>query len=259
MKKIITIILAISFGISTYAQINDSISKKLTKDLEQVYSRGHINGFSVAIVNQDGTLSMYTLRVKDLLVSRRTIEDNLFAINAGKTTHNGIELDFNFDIIKRRAARLKFFFNTSIFDHKFDNFIDLDDDFSGNNLTGAPSEVINLGLDFTKEKGIYGNINFQTVGKIPANDANTVFSNSYELIHGKIGYRNTIDKHLFYDISIGVNNILDTKYASQLQINARGFGGNAPRYFYSGLPFNMYGGINIKYRLQTIFLCIFLM
>ncbi|MBQ0735590.1 TonB-dependent receptor [Aquimarina celericrescens] len=196
-----------------------------------------------------GSLSLYTLRVSDLLVSRRTTEDNFFAVNAGKTTHNGLEAEINYTVIKRIPYQLNFFINVSIHDYTFDEFVDLDDDFSGNDLTGVPSEVINLGLDFLSEKGFYGNLNFQTVGKIPVNDANSVFSNSYELLHGKIGFKNSLGKHLFYNIFLGANNILDTKYASQVQINARGFGGNAPRYFYPGLPFNIYGGININYRL----------
>ncbi len=196
-----------------------------------------------------GSLSLYTLRVRDLLVSRRTVEDNFFAINAGKTTHNGIEAEINYNLIRKLSHQLNFFVNASINDYNFDDFIDLDNDFSGNDLTGVPSEVINMGIDLTATKGFYGNLNLQTVGKMPANDANTVFSDSYELLHGKIGYKNSIGDHWFYDFSLGANNILDTKYASQLQINARGFGGNAPRYFYPGLPFNMYGGININYRL----------
>ncbi len=196
-----------------------------------------------------GSLSLYMLKVRDLLVSRRTVEDNFFAINAGKTTHNGIEAELNYNLIRKTPYQLNFFVNASINDYTFDEFVDLDDDFSGNDLTGVPSEVINLGLDLTSIKGFYGNFTFQTVGNIPANDANTVFSDRYELLHGKIGFKNSIGNHFFYDLSLGANNILDAKYASQLQINARGFGGNAPRYFYSGLPFNMYGGININYRL----------
>ncbi|WP_109300398.1 TonB-dependent receptor [Aquimarina sp. AU474] len=195
-----------------------------------------------------GTLSAYTLRVQDLLVSRRTVDDNFFAINAGKTIHNGIEFNVHFDIIKRKETTLKFFFNTSIFNHQFDDFIDLDNDFSGNDLTGVPSKTINIGLDFI-QNGFYGNLNYQAIGKIPVNDANSLFSDNYDLVHAKFGYKNKIGSRLFYDVFAGANNILDTKYASQIQINARGFGGNAPRYFYPGLPFNAYGGINIKYRL----------
>ncbi|GAA4276302.1 TonB-dependent receptor family protein [Aquimarina mytili] len=196
-----------------------------------------------------GSISLYTLRVRDLLVSRRTIEDNFFAINAGKTIHNGIEAEINYSIITSTSYQLNSYINTSIYQYTFDEFVDLDNDFSGNDLTGVPSDVINLGVDLIAEKGVYGNINFQTVGKIPANDANAVFSDSYTLLHGKIGFKNNIGDHFSYNLYIGANNILDTRYTAQLQINARGFGGNAPRYFYPGLPFNIYGGININYRL----------
>ena len=196
-----------------------------------------------------GTFSIYSLRVRDLLVSRRTEEDNFFAINAGKTTHNGVEGSINYQLYQSKQKQLLLSLNGTINDFLFDEFIDLDNDFSGNDLTGVPSHVVNIGLDYSAEKGIYGNLNFQQVGEMPANDANTVYSDSYELLHGKIGYQNQIGSHIFYDIFLGANNILDNNYTAQLQINARGFGGNAPRYFYPGLPFNMYGGINIKYRL----------
>ncbi|WP_299260945.1 TonB-dependent receptor [uncultured Aquimarina sp.] len=196
-----------------------------------------------------GSIAAYSLRVKDLLVARRTEEDNFFAINAGKTIHNGIEGTLNYNLLKSNQTQLNLFINASINNYKFNNFIDLDSDFSGNDITGVPSHTINLGIDLITKKGIYGNLNFQTVGKIPANDQNTVFNDHYELLHGKIGYKKNISKYISYDIFLGANNILDTKYASQLQINARGFGSNAPRYFYPGIPFNIYGGINIKYRL----------
>ncbi|GAA4106265.1 hypothetical protein GCM10022393_00620 [Aquimarina addita] len=196
-----------------------------------------------------GTLSLYSLRVKDLLVTRRTTEDNFFAINAGKTTHNGIEGEINYTLIKTKTGYLDFFVNASVYDYKFDEFIDLESDFSGNDLTGVPSEVINAGIDLITTKGLYGNLNVQHVGEIPANDNNTVISKTYQLIHGKIGYANNLGKHLRYNIYIGANNILDTTYASQLQVNATGFGANAPRYFYPGLPFNAFSGVDINYRL----------
>jgi hypothetical protein len=51
MKKIvITLILNILVS-SMYCQTNDSIAIKLTEELDKIYTRGYINGFSVAIVN----------------------------------------------------------------------------------------------------------------------------------------------------------------------------------------------------------------
>ncbi|MHA7057985.1 TonB-dependent receptor domain-containing protein [Aquimarina sp. M1] len=196
-----------------------------------------------------GSFSVYTLRVKDLLVARRTVEDNIFAVNAGKAVHNGIEGSLQFSILKNDQAQCNLFINATVNDYKFDEFVDLETDYSGNDLTGVPSYVLNTGIDWISEKGVYGNINFQIVDKIPANDQNTIFNNQYELLHGKIGYKKELGQHILFDLFVGANNILDTSYASQVQINAQGFGGNLPRYFYPGLPFNMYGGINIKYRL----------
>ncbi|WP_242204190.1 TonB-dependent receptor domain-containing protein [Aestuariivivens insulae] len=195
------------------------------------------------------SLSVYTLKVKDLLVSRRTTEDNFFAINAGKTNHNGIETEINYTILGTDQIKFITTLNATLNTFKFKEFVDFEDDYSGNRLTGAPSHVINFGMDLVSDTGVYGNINFQGVGKIPANDANTVFGNSYEILFGKIGFKNNIGKNFSYDLFLGMNNILNTKYASQLQVNATGFGGSMPRYFYPGLPFNVYGGINFTYSI----------
>lgn len=57
-KKIFIIALILSSGLfhKIFAQTNDSISKLLIKDLENIYSQNQIIGFSVAIVNQNGSL-----------------------------------------------------------------------------------------------------------------------------------------------------------------------------------------------------------
>ncbi|PKQ45382.1 porin family protein [Confluentibacter flavum] len=182
------------------------------------------------------------------MVSRRTIDDKFFAINAGRTNHNGIEVDLDYTFFETDKIKLISVISATKNDFKFKEFVDFDYDYSGNDLTGVPSEVINFGLDIIVDRGLYGNINFQEVARIPANDANTTFSDNYELLYSKIGFKNNFGKYLSYDLFFGMNNMLNTKYASQLQINARGFGSTAPRYFYPGLPFNVYVGININYN-----------
>ena len=197
-----------------------------------------------------GTVSLYTMRVQDLLVTRRTVDDNFFAINAGKTIHNGIEFDIFYELLTLgQQAKLRLFSNGSIHNFTFDEFIDVDENFSDNELTGVPEHVLNAGIELISSKGFYGNMNLQNVGITPANDANTVFAEAYTLLHAKVGYTNTLGKDFNYNLFIGANNILDTAYASQLQINAVGFGDNLPRYFYPGLPFNVYGGLTIGYSL----------
>ena len=82
---------------------------------------------------------------------------------------------------------------------------------------------------------------------MPITDSNSLYSDSYNLTNAKIGYQVNINKMLKLNVFFGVNNIFDVHYASQILINASGFGGNAPRYFYPGTPVNYFGGINLNY------------
>ncbi|MBC8756271.1 TonB-dependent receptor [Kordia sp. YSTF-M3] len=194
-----------------------------------------------------GSVSVYTMAVSDLLVNRRTATDQNITLNAGKTTHNGVEAAIRYEVLKNKHFELNSYINASVNDFKFKEFTETNANFSGNDLTGVPKSVVNLGIEITNYKGFYGRLDFQAVGKMPANDENTVYSDAFELLNGKIGYQNTIGTKFRYDLSIGANNIFDTAYTSQLQVNAFGNDTSA-RYFYPGLPFNMYGGIQLNYR-----------
>ncbi len=193
------------------------------------------------------SLAIYRLHIKNLLVARRTSQDQFIGINAGQTQHDGLELELNYIWLKNAAISLSTFINYSLNNYKFKTFIDGDDNFSGNDLTGVPSEVFNTGIDIDSKIGFYGNINFQHVGRMPITDDNNLYSDSYNLANLKFGYKVNANKNLKLNLFLGINNIFDENYASQILINASGFGGNAPRYYYPGNPANYYAGININY------------
>ncbi|EDP94280.1 TonB-dependent receptor [Kordia algicida OT-1] len=195
-----------------------------------------------------GSVSIYSMAVSDLLVNRRTETDQNITLNAGRTAHNGVEAAVRYELLRDKNITVYSHVNASINDFSFKEFTENDTNFSGNDLTGVPKSVVNLGIEALSTKGFYGRFDFQAVGEMPANDENTVYSDAFQLLNGKIGYQNSIGSQFRYDISIGANNIFDKSYASQLQVNAFGNDTNA-RYFYPGLPFNMYGGIQLAYKL----------
>ncbi|AUP81551.1 TonB-dependent receptor [Flavivirga eckloniae] len=192
-------------------------------------------------------LALYRLAIKNLLVSRRTAQDEFIGINAGSTEHNGLELALNYQWLQKDILTINSFANYTLNHFKFKKFIDGENDFSGNDLTGVPSDVFNAGVDVESSFGIYGNINFQYVSDMPITDSNDLYSDNYSLTNLKMGYNTFLNKKLNLNIFFGINNIFDKAYASQILINASGFNGNAPRYYYPGNPVNYYTGIHINY------------
>ncbi|GAA4813326.1 TonB-dependent receptor family protein [Litoribaculum gwangyangense] len=192
--------------------------------------------------------SLYQLNIKNLLVSRRISEDQYIGINAGKTQHHGLELDVNYEWISKEALSITSFLSYSLNNFTFKRFIDDGNDYSGNDLTGVPSNIFNFGIDFDTALGIYGNINYQHVGKMPITDSNNLYTNRYNLTNLKIGHVTNLNKKLKLNIFLGLNNIFEEQYASQILINATGFGGSAPRYYYPGNPINYFTGINLDYK-----------
>ncbi|WP_203257234.1 TonB-dependent receptor family protein [Hyunsoonleella ulvae] len=192
-------------------------------------------------------ISIYRLSIKNLLVARRTAEDEFIGINAGKTQHDGLEANLNYNIINSEKIQLSIFGSCTLNQYKFRDFVDGTANFSGNDLTGVPSHVLNLGIDVNTTSGVYGNINVQNVGAMPITDSNSIYSDTYTISNFKIGYRKTLFPQLTVHTFLGINNIFDVSYASQILINASSFGGNAPRYFYPGNPLNYYAAMALNY------------
>ena len=132
-------------------------------------------------------------------------------------------------------------------DHSFQEFIDEDEDFSGNELTGVPKHRLNAGIRLEKGRQFYWNTTYQYVGEIPLTDANTLYSDAYGIFNTRLGYTLEFSSDFSAGIDFGVNNIFDVNYAQSVLINAVGFGGSEPRYFYPGNDRNYYGGIRLQY------------
>ena len=192
-------------------------------------------------------LSLYYMDIDNLLVARRTGDDQYVGVNAGKTSHKGIEISLNYMIINHPSIQISHHNGFSWNDYEFEDFKDLENDYSGNDLTGVPDMIFNSQLFVQSRTGLQGNITYQYVGAIPITDDNSVYSDQYQLVNAKLDYKKSIGEHLQMGVYLGFNNIFNEKYASMLQINAGSFGNNAPRYYYPGEPSSFYSGINLEY------------
>lgn len=192
-------------------------------------------------------VSLYSLVVENLLVARRVSEDDFIGINAGKTIHNGLEASASHNLINNDNLTLSHRVNLVLTNYYFDDFIDEGADFSGNQLTGVPDYNINYSMNLIVKEHFYSTVNWQFTGGFPIRDDNSIFTEKYDVLNLKVGYRRNFGR-FDADIYVGVNNVLDEKYASMILINAGSFGGRAPRYYYPGLPRNWYSGVKIAYK-----------
>ncbi|WP_379782533.1 TonB-dependent receptor [Flavobacterium salmonis] len=190
---------------------------------------------------------LYRMEIKDLLVAKRIGDDQYEGVNAGKTLHEGIEITLKHNWQINRIFNLNSYVGTSIGKYEFQEFVDSGNDYSGNKLTGVPANKVNAGLVLNTHFGIYLNADYQFVDEIPMNDSNTAFSDSYNIVNLKTGYRFEILHNLSSNLAFGVNNVTNEKYASLILPNALPVGTSSPRYYYPGLPVNYYGTVSLNY------------
>ena len=191
--------------------------------------------------------TFFSTQIENLLVARRTADDQYVGINAGSSSHPGIEILVNYKLVETLEFQITPYFSAALNNFKFKDFVDGEADYSGNELTGVPDKQWSLGLDVNTKKGFGLNISYLTIGEIPMNDSNTKYSDGYSLLDIKTTYLFTILKVLKTELSAGVNNALDEKYAASILPNAVGFGAVPPRYYYPGNPINYYGGFSVSY------------
>lgn len=192
-------------------------------------------------------ISLYRMQIKDLLVAQRVGDNQYIGVNAGETLHQGIEVTLNYNWEIDRYVNLHPYVSASIGNYEFKEFVNNGVDYSGNKLTGVPANKYNAGFMLQTHSGFYLSSDFYYVDKIPINDANSAFADSYILLNAKTGYRFELFKGMAAHLSAGINNSTNTHYASMVLVNATGINGAAPRYYYPGLPVNYYGNFSFNY------------
>ncbi|MDX2416413.1 MAG: TonB-dependent receptor [Xanthomonadales bacterium] len=162
-----------------------------------------------------------------------------FYSNAGKSSRTGIETAVSW------TGSGGFGIDASMTwsDFKFDEFVDNNGrDFSGSRMPGVPEYFAYLGLRYQNNKGF--KITFETSysGNLFANNANTVEVSDYLVSSLRATYDIQTTRLMFRPY-VGINNLFNEYYNSNIRINA--FGG---RYYEPAPERNVYAGIVIRYQ-----------
>ncbi len=163
------------------------------------------------------------------------IPGRIFYDNVGITERLGLELFIKHPFNEFIATST----NWSFHKYHFSVFFMEGESLEGNTLPGLPSFQGNIQLDFTPVKQLKLNIQNQFIGKIYANNNNSEYQDTKSILNFSIKYSFEKDRFSLHPY-VGINNVLGTKYADNIRINA--FGG---RYYEAAPNQFIFGGIRI--------------
>ena len=191
-------------------------------------------------------LSVYYMRISNLLVAQRVAEDAYLGINAGKTAHPGLEYYLQYRVPTETKTGHYFTINGDFSPYYFIDFVDGEGDYSGNDLTGVPRHNNNFSYQLKVNKTINFQLIYRHVGRMPLRDDNSIYSDPYGLLSANCRYEKVLGKVIFKAMAVA-ENLTNEHYSSMVLINASSFGGNAPRYYYPGMPLNFSFQIKLSY------------
>ncbi len=204
----------------------------------------HETGFRWQSVNRRflADASVFYYRMRDAIVRQERPGGEEYFGNAGGLTQRGLEASFHAWLIPPRSEAfirgLQLSSNLTLSHFRFSDYLN----YSGNRLTGVPSEMVasSAYLLLPGKIGLYILHNYTS--SIPLNDANTVYAGAYQLLQAKATWEIPVYRNYQLQLFAGADNLLNEHYSLGNDINA--FGG---RYFNAAPLRNFFAGVAIRY------------
>lgn len=189
----------------------------------------------------------FLFKLDESIVQRESDRGTVLFRNAGSTDQKGFELNLNYLIYESYLGFIEKVQLHSAYTYhhfEFNDYVTADGDYSGNALTGVPPHSLVSTLKVTTAPGVYANFTHNFTDDIPLNDENSVYSDPYQLVQGRIGIRSMLFDRLEFDLYFGMDNLLDERYSLGYDINAFG-----NRYYQPAPERNWFAGLKLDYNL----------
>ena len=199
------------------------------------------DSYEAGLRGQAGTktsyeVSVYTMIVKDDLVTfEDPVSGDRTTVNAGETSHTGIELGMGSQLLDTLRLDVSY----SYAKHKYEDWVQSGTDFSGNEISSAPRTIGNARLAYRPGLLNGGRIELELVhlGSYWMDQSNTEKYGGHELVNLRINHQLNSQLNLF----ARVMNVADKKYATAASLSR----GNAE--FAPGLPRTYFAGIDYSF------------
>jgi outer membrane receptor protein involved in Fe transport len=182
-------------------------------------------------------LTAFDLVKRDDLVSQRNLATNVTTnVNAGKTSHRGVEMGVGVELWP--GARLDS--AASYTRHKYEEWVTATADFSGNDMEAAPRVLSNTRLSWNPTKSVNAQVEWIHIDRYWLEASNSSAFPRYgghDLFNVRASWQATPAVSLFGR----VYNVSDERYADSAQISS-----NTPVYS-PGLPRTYFAGVDVRW------------
>ncbi|RYF21968.1 MAG: TonB-dependent receptor [Flavobacteriales bacterium] len=189
--------------------------------------------------------SYFNMLLSNAIVTRRDGAGANYYLNAGKTKQRGVESSLSYRLLNTSnpiAVLVQAAYAYHNF--KYDTFVQVDQDFSGNQLPGVAPHNYTFMVDITHRKGLFAFLSYNHSAKIALNDANSQYADDFQLVSVKLGYQKKI-KNMPFQFFAGADNLLNQTYSLGNDIN--GFGG---RYYNVAPARSFYFGLKLGFEIK---------
>ncbi|MCG8306425.1 MAG: TonB-dependent receptor [Cytophagales bacterium] len=250
-------------NVSVHGSVSSGFSPPTTEEVRT--SDGGINtdleaergiNYELGVRGNSGNEKLYFdattfwMQQKETIVSKTTEFGTVVFENAGSTSQFGIEALIGYAFIRDASKNISLLKVQSAYTYHnftFENYVkksrDDNVDYSGNSLTGTSPNILVTTFDLESGKGLYLNVTYNFTDRIPLDDANTVFADSYNLITAKTGWKINYKQRHLLELFAGVDNLLNEKYSLGNDLNAFG-----QRYFNPSPERNYFGGLRLYFN-----------
>ena len=186
-------------------------------------------------------LALFQIDLEDELIpfELAAFPGRTFYSNAGSSSRTGVEMALTWPLGGGFAADVSYTWS----DFKLDSFVDDNGiDFSGNQSPGIPEHFGYFGVRYESGNGLSATLESVYSGKLIANTANSVSVAGYAVANFRLSHEFARGNWTLQPY-LGINNLFDERYNSNIRINA--FGG---RYFEPAPTRNSYAGIVVRFE-----------
>ncbi len=147
--------------------------------------------------------AFFYMEISDMQVDEWVDLNTALITNAAEATSWGLELE----LTARLTDTLTFMGGFGYTNVEFDEFSDVNGDYSGNKNPFAPEYTFNVGIQYRNSKGYFARADVIGYGKTYYDKANEYSRDPYQVVNVKIGYET--DR---FDIYLYGKNIFDKEY-----------------------------------------------